>query len=49
MKHGCCCDCFVCKTGKFLGLVSECRHGKCKMESKKGAVKKKTTKKAKRK
>ena len=56
MEHGCCCNCFVCKIGKSLGLISECKDGCCKNETKKVArkvakkkvVKKKVVKKAKK-
>lgn len=51
MEHGCCCNCFVCKIGKSLGLMSECKDGCCKTEKKvkkvvkKSAAKKKVAKK----
>jgi len=51
MKHGGCCDCFVCKLGKAFGFVDECKSGSkdcCKTETKKvvkKTVKKKVTKK----
>ncbi len=53
MEHGCCCDCFVCKIGRFLGLIGECEHKKvkkvvAKKAVKKSTVKKKVTKKAKK-
>ena len=45
MEHGCCCDCFVCKIGKFLGLIGECEHKKVKTVSAKKVAKKKVVKK----
>jgi hypothetical protein len=48
MEHGKCCDCFVCKLGKSLGLMEDC---KCetkktvKKSGKKVAKKKKVVKK----
>jgi len=55
MTHGGCCDCFVCKIGKFLGLVEPCGDNCCnepkvktKKVAKKKVVKKKTTSKKKK-
>ncbi len=47
MDHGGCCDCFVCKIGKFLGLVEPCGVDCCKTEKPKAkkTVKKKVVKK----
>jgi len=30
MNHGGCCNCFICKLGKSLGLVEECKKTKVK-------------------
>jgi len=43
MTHGCCCDCFICKLGKTLGLIQGCGDDCCQVAPKK--VAKKTTKK----
>jgi hypothetical protein len=55
MTHGGCCDCFVCKIGKFLGLVEPCGDNCCnepkvktKNVAKKKVAKKKTTSKKKK-
>jgi hypothetical protein len=47
MNHGSCCDCFVCKAGKFLGILDECSGKKdcCKTPVKKAAKKKVVAKK----
>ncbi|MFA7301622.1 MAG: hypothetical protein WC069_04890 [Candidatus Shapirobacteria bacterium] len=47
MSHGGCCNCFICKLGKSLGLMEECKKGKncCQSVSTK-TVKKKVVKKA---
>jgi hypothetical protein len=47
MCHGGCCNCFICKLGKGLGLMEECKKGDscCKTTPKKAV--KKTAKKSK--
>jgi len=47
MTHGGCCGCFVCKIGKFLGLVEPCGDDCCKepKAKTKKTAKKKTVKK----
>jgi hypothetical protein len=50
MDHGGCCNCLVCKAGRFLGLIEECKDDCCntsapKKITKKKVAKKKTTKK----
>ena len=53
MSHGGCCNCFVCKLGKSLGLMEGCKKGDdcCKVAPKKVAKKavKKSKSKAKKK
>lgn len=47
MSHGGCCNCFVCKLGKSLGLMEGCKKGDscCQVAPKKTV--KKTVKKSK--
>lgn len=57
MSHGGCCNCFICKIGKSLGLMEECKKGdSCcqaapkrlsKAKSARGGAVKKTVKKSK--
>ena len=37
MSHGGCCNCFICKLGKSLGLMEGCKKGDscCKIASRK--------------
>ena len=37
MSHGRCCNCFICKLGKSLGLMEGCKKGDscCKIASRK--------------
>jgi hypothetical protein len=47
MDHGCKCNCFVCKAGKFLGILDDCSNKKdcCKTPVKKVVKKKAVAKK----
>ena len=46
MNHGGCCNCFICKLGKSLGLVEDC---KCEPKKTKSKITKSKKTKAKKK